>query len=151
MTGSALGRRTDGTILRTQDSGNTWQALSNGSKSRLFAVTFQGNGQSGWAVGTDGTILRTRDGGDTWQAQWRYHSELHAVTFTDDGRVGWIVGDDGIILSTSNGVAHGSRRPMLDTRTWFYASAFLVLAAAIIGTRRIRNPSAAPSRGTPQS
>jgi len=37
---------TDGTILRTQDSGNTWQALSNGSKSRLFAVTFQGNGRA---------------------------------------------------------------------------------------------------------
>jgi photosystem II stability/assembly factor-like uncharacterized protein len=70
----------------------------------LYAVTFQDDGQRGWAVGTDGTILSTRDGGHTWQTQSSgSKSRLFAVTFSSDGQRGWAVGSEGTILSTRDG------------------------------------------------
>jgi photosystem II stability/assembly factor-like uncharacterized protein len=57
-----------GTILNTQDGGNTWQAQSKRQHGRASRRDVHRDGQRGWTVGDDGTILSTRNGGRTWVA-----------------------------------------------------------------------------------
>lgn len=62
----AVGER--GNIVRTDDSGRSWEVLHTPSAATLTGVTFT-DLQHGWAVGHLGTILATRDGGTTWSLQ----------------------------------------------------------------------------------
>ncbi len=62
----AVGER--GNIVRSDDSGRSWEVLHTPSAATLTAVTFT-DLQHGWAVGHLGTILATRDGGTTWSLQ----------------------------------------------------------------------------------
>jgi photosystem II stability/assembly factor-like uncharacterized protein len=64
----AVGER--GAIIRSVDSGETWEALASPTHATLTGVTFA-TSMSGWAVGHDGVILHTRDGGETWSEQFR--------------------------------------------------------------------------------
>jgi photosystem II stability/assembly factor-like uncharacterized protein len=129
----------NGTILGTRDGGDSWQAQKSGTTKWLSAVTFASDGQRGWAVGFNGTILNTRDGGNSWQAQASgTQSWLPVVTFASDGQRGWAIGREGTMLRTRDGggtwvMATYARYPA----PWFYAAAFLVLAAAVYaGWRR---------------
>ena len=54
--GWAVGQ--DGTILATQNGGETWQPQTSGTPKSLLSVQFAADWQRGWAVGQDGTILR---------------------------------------------------------------------------------------------
>jgi photosystem II stability/assembly factor-like uncharacterized protein len=59
-----------GAILRTSDSGSTWQAItwSQATDPQLagaIALTF-GSAEDGWLLTGDGRLLRTTDGGLTW-------------------------------------------------------------------------------------
>ena len=73
---------------------------------QLNSVTFNADGQRGWAVGGDGTILATSNGGASWAAQTsNSNAWLTSVTFNADGQRGWVVGNVGTILATSNGGA----------------------------------------------
>jgi len=60
-----------GTILRSNDSGNTWERSESGILSTLTAVSFADDGFHGWAAGHDATILATTDGGMTWQTVYQ--------------------------------------------------------------------------------
>ena len=51
-----------GTVLNTQDGGNTWVTQTSGTTQDLQSVSFA-DANSGWAVGANGTILETSDGG----------------------------------------------------------------------------------------
>jgi photosystem II stability/assembly factor-like uncharacterized protein len=71
--GWAVGDR--GTILHTQDGGETWQLQETPAAGRLESVHFV-DAQHGWAVGGSttpythrsvGCVLRTDNGGQTWQ------------------------------------------------------------------------------------
>ena len=64
----AVGER--GAIIRSVDSGETWEALASPTHATLTGITFA-TPTSGWAVGHDGVILHTRDGGETWSDQFR--------------------------------------------------------------------------------
>ena len=103
-------------------------------------MTFTSDGQRGWAVGDQGTILSTRDGGNSWRAQQSGSTNgLYAVTFASDGLRGWAAGGDSTIIGTRDGggtwvMASYARYPA----PWFYAAAFLVLAAAIYTGWRLR-------------
>ncbi len=59
-----------GTILKTTDSGATWQALREGSKLNVQDIGFRSvhfrNEQEGVIVGDSGTVWTTKDGGTTW-------------------------------------------------------------------------------------
>ncbi|NLE39290.1 MAG: hypothetical protein GX621_14805 [Pirellulaceae bacterium] len=55
-------------VLRTDDAGKSWTALSTGQNAPIHAMTFVDD-QNGWAVGALGTILATSDGGQTWRRQ----------------------------------------------------------------------------------
>jgi photosystem II stability/assembly factor-like uncharacterized protein len=85
-------------------------------------------------------ILNTRDGGNSWQAQKSGSTQrLLAVAFTSDGRHGWATGGDSTILRTRDGggtwvIATYARYPA----PWFYAAAFLILAAAMYAGWRLR-------------
>ncbi len=64
----AVGER--GAIVRSVDSGETWEVIPSPTRATLTGITF-GTPLAGWAVGHDGIILHTRDGGETWSEQFR--------------------------------------------------------------------------------
>ena len=124
-----------GAILRTTDSGATWQTLSSGVTSLLLGLCFI-NANQGWVVGADlpqfagawenvavaGVILRTTDGGNTWQRQVSGTGlPLRGVSFANSlvgaavGGKGWenYTGpEDPIVLWTTDGGATWSRQQL---------------------------------------
>jgi photosystem II stability/assembly factor-like uncharacterized protein len=100
MTGWAVGDA--GTILKTEDGGETWKTQASGVSASLAAVDFV-NASVGFAVGKGGRILRTRDGGAHWvKVGSGTQKGLSAVCFIDASR-GWVVGNSGVRLRTTNG------------------------------------------------
>jgi photosystem II stability/assembly factor-like uncharacterized protein len=55
-----------GTILVTQDGGESWREQGSGTTVSLHAIEMLPNGKSGWVVGQGATILVTEDGGQHW-------------------------------------------------------------------------------------
>jgi photosystem II stability/assembly factor-like uncharacterized protein len=74
----AVGER--GAIVRSVDSGETWESISTPTHATLTGISFA-NTETGWAVGHDGVILNTRDGGETWTEQ--FHTENAETVFLD--------------------------------------------------------------------
>ena len=74
----AVGER--GAIIRSVDSGETWEALASPTHATLTGIAFA-NSNHGWAVGHDGVILHTRDGGETWTEQ--FNAEDRETVFLD--------------------------------------------------------------------
>lgn len=58
----------NGKILKTTDSGETWEFLTSGSTANLSSISFA-NANTGWVAGEDGVILKTTDGGQNWITQ----------------------------------------------------------------------------------
>jgi photosystem II stability/assembly factor-like uncharacterized protein len=83
-----------GTILYTEDGGNTWELQESGITLRLINLFFI-NDKTGWIVGNRGTILYTEDGGKKWVSQesGSNNYELLKVFFTNS-KEGWIIGCD---------------------------------------------------------
>ena len=109
----AVGER--GAILRSDDSGKTWQRMPAPSAATLTAVAFAPQSQRGWAVGHDATILGTDDGGRTWAKQ--YQGENLETSFLDvcalDTLSAIVVGAYGQCLATTDGGRTWSpRRPI---------------------------------------
>ena len=101
-TGWAVGD--GGTILKTEDGGETWTPCTSDTRRWLRSVTFTADRRTGWAVGNGGTILKTEDGGETWTPRTSDTTDsLHSVTFASDGTTGWAVGNGGTILKTEDG------------------------------------------------
>ena len=100
--GWAVGQ--DGTVLATQNGGESWQAQTSGTTKLLNSVYFASDGQRGWAVGQDGTVLATQNGGESWQTRTSGTTKwLTSDSFAGDGQRGWAVGQDGTVLATQNG------------------------------------------------
>ncbi|WP_138223341.1 WD40/YVTN/BNR-like repeat-containing protein [Nibricoccus aquaticus] len=74
----AVGER--GAIVRSVDSGETWESLASPTHATLTGIAFA-NPTIGWVVGHDGVILYTRDGGETWTEQ--FHAEDRETVFLD--------------------------------------------------------------------
>lgn len=75
-----------GVIIRTTDSGKTWELLDTGEDKTLFGVDFI-NRNLGIAVGIDGVVIRTTDGGATWKKLFTAFegNHLFAVSFRKYG------------------------------------------------------------------
>lgn len=86
-----------GDILKSNDSGATWQKKSSPSN-WLESVCFIDK-KIGYAVGAAGMILRTTDGGDTWKKETSSTSKQLTKVEYHDGNV-YAIGD-GIILRRS--------------------------------------------------
>lgn len=101
-----------GSVIRSEDGGETWRRSATPTDEALFDVSFAGP-SDGWVVGANGTVLHTADGGVSWEPQ--------SVTVVDefgDGlpldthlfgvaavspREAWAVGDFGVVLRCRDG------------------------------------------------
>ena len=102
--GWAVGDR--GTILRTENSGASWQSQTSGTVNELLSIHMSEDGLRGWAVDNFGTIRRTENGGASWQSQTSGTTNtLRSIQMTADGVRGWAVGDRSTILRTEDGGA----------------------------------------------
>jgi photosystem II stability/assembly factor-like uncharacterized protein len=98
----AVGER--GSVLLSDDSGQTWRGVPTGTQATLTHVTFVGP-KTAYAVGWDGTILRTDDAGDSWVKQHEDPSQdngLFAVVGLPDGRA-LAAGSYGLFYETGDG------------------------------------------------
>jgi len=66
--GFAYGRKSPGTVMRTSDGGNTWQAVLTGSSEaeQFSSVTFFPGRLTGFVISTTRGLLVSNDGGETW-------------------------------------------------------------------------------------
>ena len=105
-----------GTILRSADNAQTWQAATVAAGATLTGVSFAGDGKHGWAVGHDALILSTVDGGHVWQRQWQ--GESLADSFLDvltlDAQRVIAVGAYGLFVATTDGGKTWVRRKIVD-------------------------------------
>jgi photosystem II stability/assembly factor-like uncharacterized protein len=90
-----------GTMLLSEDHGETWHKQETGTEATLLGLSFVDE-SSGCTVGMDGTILQSGDGGKTWKP---YESPVQTALYNVvvDGKTGWAVGDEGVILNSSDG------------------------------------------------
>ncbi len=109
-----------GTILYTEDGGDTWEHQESGTE-RIIKSLFFVNERQGWAVGGEsatrvkGVIIHTNDGGKTWiQQDGDFNLPLNGLFFLND-KEGWIVGNEGILLHTTDGGKKWERQ-VIDTR-----------------------------------
>jgi len=100
-----------GKILETPDGGRTWDVLSSGVDTALYAIDFSDD-RHGWIVGQEGVILHTADGGKRWEkqesnafideGQGKQPLYLFALDALDNERA-WAVGDRSILTTTTDG------------------------------------------------
>jgi photosystem II stability/assembly factor-like uncharacterized protein len=112
----------DGTVLRTEDGGATWQPQRVGTSANVNDLYFR-NRDDGYLLAGN-QIFITENGGETWQPSGTFSAadfggaepELYSVRFTGKKR-GWVVGSlsrgetvvDSLLLHTTDG-AHWQRQ-----------------------------------------
>lgn len=95
-----------GTVLHTNDGGQTWSAQSSGATADLNAVRF-GDLGFGVAAGGGGTVLVTSDGGAHWTAaHTSTQAALRGVAIA--GSVAVVVGDRATLLRSADAGASWS-------------------------------------------
>ncbi len=93
---------TNGTILRSEDNGETWERQFAGTLADLYSIDFVDDKRA-TIVGANGTILRSRDGGESWTLQESGGNRaIRSVSFGND-EVGVLVGDEGLVRRTNDG------------------------------------------------
>jgi photosystem II stability/assembly factor-like uncharacterized protein len=128
-----------GTILATEDGGQTWKQQSSGLETTLFGVDFEDR-NTGLAVGIDSIILRTDDGGATWTPLSSPFDERSYYEVGLSGEYAWIVGGQGTILVSKDGGKEWTefKTPIQFASEWFRGvsmvgdRAFLVGGAGLI-------------------
>jgi photosystem II stability/assembly factor-like uncharacterized protein len=96
-------------VLRTTDSGETWQRMNDGEGAhddfRARSIYFI-DAHRGLLVGHHGSVRRTTDGGRTWEKSEVSgdlgSSVLSAIEFVGADK-GWIVGEEGTLLESVDG------------------------------------------------
>jgi photosystem II stability/assembly factor-like uncharacterized protein len=110
---TAVGER--GAIIRSVDSGETWETLESPTHTTLTGISFA-DPNNGWAVGHEGLILHTRDGGETWTEQ--FHAEDREIVFLDvaalDSTRAIAIGAFGVCYTTKDGGRSWLRQKLLD-------------------------------------
>lgn len=105
-----------GTVLRSSDSGRSWNSHPAVTKATLTGVSFAPGSPRGWAVGHDALILATEDGGQTWTKAWQ--GENLEASFLDVCAVSAdhviAVGAYGLYVATSDGGKTWTSRQILD-------------------------------------
>jgi photosystem II stability/assembly factor-like uncharacterized protein len=96
----AVGER--GRILRSADSGQSWELLSSPNRATLTGISFA-DGNCGWIVGHDGIILNTRDGGLSWTQQYNDNTLSFLDVIAVDLRRALVIGSFGSFYLTEDG------------------------------------------------
>ena len=100
-----------GTLLQTQDGGESWQPLATGLQSPIWAIHFFdamtgliGAGFTPWQNDnlSSGKIMRTEDGGKTWGLVHQGKARISDFSFVTPD-VGYAAGVGGTLLKTSDG------------------------------------------------
>jgi photosystem II stability/assembly factor-like uncharacterized protein len=110
----AVGER--GRILRSTDSGLSWELLQTPTEATLTGISFA-NAQCGWVVGHDGTILCTRDGGLSWSQQLTDQSLSFLDVYALDTRHVFAIGAFGTFYATDDGGTTWKPRQVLEQDT----------------------------------
>lgn len=99
--GIAVGE--EGTILKTNDGGLSWQSVTTCFTNDLKGVSFYDE-KHVVAVGNDGQIIVSENGGENWTSHWLpgIQWDLYAVDITPDGK-GIASGQQSTILYTMDG------------------------------------------------
>src|SRR5437763_13631769 len=114
----------NGTVIKTTDSGATWNKVSTYTRDILRDVYFADENR-GWLLAerdlfklntndeARSYLLRTNDGGITWQRVRVKTSDANVrlvrMAFADNQH-GLLVGESGIVFAPSDGGAHGLRQ-----------------------------------------
>jgi len=93
---------TGGTILRTDDMGDTWYFLNSGIITHLNSIDFVDD-STGYAAGIAGKILKTEDKGITWVQQTCPNASYDNIAFIDDN-LGFAHAGRSIYKTTNGGV-----------------------------------------------
>jgi photosystem II stability/assembly factor-like uncharacterized protein len=130
-----------GTILRTEDGGETWEDVPLQSDSDLYRVDFVDE-QRGWAAGGRiriaatnesmrhdkrggfGYIYHTADGGKTWQCQYGERGRLLFGLDFVDINTGYACGERGFLLKTEDGGVNWKEMRTTGTMNWLYGMTF---------------------------
>ncbi|MFH1542120.1 MAG: hypothetical protein ABIE84_03415 [bacterium] len=98
--GVGLAVGADGMVLRTDNSGLSWEVLDIGSSEDFYLVYSNDDG-TGTLLGTNGTYLASNDGETGWGEQFNAPDTTETLyffdVFNDDG-IGLIAGSNGTIL-----------------------------------------------------
>ncbi len=113
----AVGER--GTIIRSEDHGQTWRQLPTPVDVTLTAISFA-DPETGWVVGHESTILKTQDGGETWRVvRYKPEEERYYLNVRfENSREGVVLGTDGELWSTSDGGETWSLQ-VLSVESWY--------------------------------
>jgi photosystem II stability/assembly factor-like uncharacterized protein len=129
-----------GTILKTTNSGMTWESQTSGTTENLLGVWFSDE-NTGTAVGENGTIRRTANGGTTWTSQASGTLfVLYRVQFIG-ANIGYIVGNDGnegIVLKTTNGGTNWTSLPIVEQESFTALSFVDENTGTIVGNSNIQ-------------
>jgi len=125
-----------GTIVRTGDSGATWNLVSSGTLESLQDVFFF-DSDRGWVVGTNGLVLASLDGGITWTTvPVQTDANLREVSFVSPttgwvagGPIGGDIGDPVILKTIDGGLTWESQEALFTIRTMFATSTDSVFGA----------------------
>lgn len=103
-----------GYIIRTNDSGTTWNSVSSNTNNALYKIKFV-NDTIGYAIGEQGTILKTTNTGKSWtNISINTDLSFFSMSFINKD-TGWVAGGEGdllwwrlfgkkgILLKTTNG------------------------------------------------
>ncbi len=94
---------TVGSIIKTNDRGQTWYEQFSTNNYRKINDIYFINDIIGCAVGDYGLIINTIDGGVNWtELNSGVQDDLISVKFTSS-QLGWIVGENGCVLYTLDG------------------------------------------------
>jgi photosystem II stability/assembly factor-like uncharacterized protein len=111
----------DGLIVRTTDSGKTWETQRSGNaEERMFGIACTSPDRA-WVVGSDGLLLRTIDGGKTWTHQ-EVDAKYSLVRIRFFGEDGWIFGGmarESIVLRTRDGGSTWQRQTIETSESLF--------------------------------
>jgi photosystem II stability/assembly factor-like uncharacterized protein len=92
----------NGTVLKTNDSGNNWSSVFTDSTQSFISTSFV-NDSVGYIL-TSEKLFKTADGGSTWQLKYTYtNSFLNVVWFVSDS-IGFIGTDSGILKTIDGGI-----------------------------------------------
>lgn len=92
----------NGTILKSMDTGNTWNALNSGTVKNLNSIYFRTQ-DTGIVVGDEGIILKTVNGGLNWtQKNSSTIQNLKRINVYNDSTY-YIAGNKVVLISTNKG------------------------------------------------
>jgi photosystem II stability/assembly factor-like uncharacterized protein len=102
---------TEGALLTSNDSGQSWERRSIAERGDLswfdlYSIRFANDGQTGWIGGESGLILKTSDGGQTWSPQTSGTTENIFRIAVVDPRTAYASGTNGLLMGTTDGGAH---------------------------------------------